>query len=112
MTEPEDLEEDLFADLYDGDDNAAPTSTTSALPTTVTGNENLSKSTEQSTYGTYEEEPDTTYVPPSFHNEVSQPENPANGTNTNHRFSNDQGHDEDDVNMTTEHFGSSIKEDG
>jgi len=23
MTEPEDLEEDLFADLYDGDDNTA-----------------------------------------------------------------------------------------
>jgi len=107
MTEPEDLEEDLFADLYDGDDNAAPVAGDSSMNAVAAEPEIKADDTEPSGYG---EEPETSYVAPPFKTEAAEQNH--NGFGRDDDYSNNRGRGDNDVAMSHEPYSSNIKEDG
>jgi len=104
MAEPEDLEEDLFADLYDGDDTA-PAAGDSSMNAVAAEPE--PKAEEPSGYG---EEPETSYVPPPFETDVTEPN--QNGFRRDDDYSSNRGRGDNDTSMNHEPFGASMKEDG
>ncbi|KAK5056840.1 hypothetical protein LTR84_012372 [Exophiala bonariae] len=79
MTEPDDVEEDLFADLYDADEAAAPShapppSAAAPAPLDTVAN----KAKDEPGYG---EEPDLAYDPSSFDMDVTGQDDQTNGNN-------------------------------
>jgi len=114
MTEPEDLEEDLFADLYDGDETTAPapvTAPTSALVSPQSGLPATDHNTQADAF-TSAEEPDTPYKPLPFESEAGNQLQSFNGQHGTQMNNHEQSHVVEDVNMDNEPFGSGIKEDG
>jgi len=113
MTEPEDLEEDLFADLYDGDETTAPAPvaapSSAPVPTQPRPTSTDQNATEASAFT---DEPDTPYKPLPFESDGGNQTHGANGQHGNQMSSYDHTHNGDDVNMDNEPFGSGIKEDG
>lgn len=107
MTEPEDLEEDLFADLYEGDDAPAPTTLVPINPIPP-----HQSTTHQDSSAPQEEEPNTAYVPPPFEAADNHQRYGNHAQNGAAGFSGGRGQDRDDVSMNNEPFGSGIKEDG
>lgn len=92
---------------YDGDDATAPA--------TLVSNNNIAPNKNppaQSFSAPEEEEPDTTYVPPSFEPVESHQTNGRDTQNGAAGISGGRGQDRDDVSMNNEPFGSGIKEDG
>jgi len=107
MAEPDEIEEDLFADLYDGDEN--PGSAHSAAPATAveaapTASDATMRTNDAPGYG---EEPEIAYDPTSFEAEPSGQDELANGSQNLYH---DQGRSEKQP--RSEPFGINMKEDG
>ncbi|KIX96451.1 uncharacterized protein Z520_07717 [Fonsecaea multimorphosa CBS 102226] len=79
MAEPDDVEEDLFADLYDADENHA--SGKGAVPAVAqpTSSDTVMKTSETPGYG---EEPEIAYDPTSFDTEPQGQDGPINGSHS------------------------------
>ncbi len=92
---------------YDGDDATAPTTLVSS--NNIAPNQKLPQ---QSLSAPEEEEPDSTYVPPSFEPIESHQINGRDAQNGAAGFNGGHVPDRDDVSMNNEPFGSGIKEDG
>ncbi|KIW74113.1 hypothetical protein Z517_12523 [Fonsecaea pedrosoi CBS 271.37] len=104
MAEPDDVEEDLFADLYDADENhgsskpaAPPAAQTAAIDTVM-------KTSEAPGYG---EEPEIAYDPTSFDTEPPGQDEPTNGAH-----SPKQAQDFHEKPSQPEVFNVNMKEDG
>ncbi|KEF51554.1 uncharacterized protein A1O9_12471 [Exophiala aquamarina CBS 119918] len=105
MTEPDDVEEDLFADLYDADEASAPThlSTTSAVPSAPVDT-SINKAKDEPGYG---EEPDVAYDPTSFDVDAMGQDDQMNGAQN--MRSEPEVHERP---AHTESSGINMKEDG
>ena len=94
---------------YDADDPPAARSAPVAGPTVSVPTESASTKIEPPNYG---EEPDTAYVPPPFETADAPQMNGLKSEESGREWRKERGHDSDDVHMSTEPFGSGIKEDG
>ncbi|KAJ9603017.1 hypothetical protein H2200_012312 [Cladophialophora chaetospira] len=112
MAEPDDVEEDLFADLYDGDENAASTNNVvppaqnapTALATQPTSSDTAMKSNDDPGYG---EEPEVGYNDGSFEAETQGQDETSNG---NHYGM--HSHDAREMQPQQERYNVNMKEDG
>ena len=94
---------------YDADDAPTATSASVAGPSISVVSDPASTKPEPSNYG---EEPDTTYVPPPFETADAPQINGLKHEERDRAWRHERSHDGDDVHMSTEPFGSGIKEDG
>jgi len=106
MAEPDDVEEDLFADLYDGDDNHGSNANIPSVPPPAqsSSNDAAMKTKDVSGYG---EEPEVAYEDVSFETEPHGQDELFNG---NHH----EMHVQDNPEMTPQHerYNVNMKEDG
>jgi len=107
MAEPDEIEEDLFADLYDGDEN--PGSGNSAATATAVEARSAETDTAMRTNDVpgYGEEPEIAYDPTSFDAEPSGQDEPANGSQNLY-----QDQERSEKPSRSEPFGINMKEDG
>ncbi|EXJ90779.1 hypothetical protein A1O1_03883 [Capronia coronata CBS 617.96] len=105
MAEPDEVEEDLFADLYDGDENAGSSNNAAAAPIAAqhAPSDTAGQSNDAPGYG---EEPEIAYDPTSFDAEPSGQDHAVtsfDGTQSDARELERPHH---------EHSGINMKEDG
>ncbi|KIW93327.1 uncharacterized protein Z519_05932 [Cladophialophora bantiana CBS 173.52] len=79
MAEPDDVEEDLFADLYEADENHAPKKTAVSATAQPASSDTVMKTSETPGYG---EEPEVAFDPTSFDTEPQGQDEPTNGTHS------------------------------
>jgi len=106
MAEPDDVEEDLFADLYDGDDNNGPNNNVVPAPPAAQPSLNETAMTANDTTG-YGEEPNVPYEATSFDAEPQGQDESANGNHHEMR-----AHDMPEMMPQQERFNVNMKEDG
>jgi len=104
MTEPEEVEEDLFADLYDGDENAGPGNAAAPVAPQQSSIDTAMKTNDAPGYG---EEPETAYDPVSFDVEPSGQDESMDGTQNLKQY-----RDHSEKPSQREPFGINMKEDG
>ncbi|KIX03930.1 uncharacterized protein Z518_07483 [Rhinocladiella mackenziei CBS 650.93] len=104
MAEPDEVEEDLFADLYDGDENARSNNAPAPVAAQPNSSDTAMKANDVPGYG---EEPEIHYDPTSFDVEPSGQDEQANGTQ-----SQKQDQDSSEKPSHPEPFGINMKEDG
>ncbi|OCT48322.1 hypothetical protein CLCR_04244 [Cladophialophora carrionii] len=109
MAEPDDVEEDLFADLYDGEENAtsnnhAATSAPAASAAQPSSSDTAMKGNDPPGYG---EEPEVAYNDVSFETEPQAQEESANGTNNEVQLQ-----ETHEMQPPQERFNVNMKEDG
>jgi len=98
------MEEDLFADLYDGEESAPKNNAIPPVATQPAPLESSSKPNDMSGYG---EEPDTAYDPTSFETET-----PTQGDSMNGSYEEKKRRSSSEAPVTSGHFGANSKEDG
>ncbi|EXJ54479.1 hypothetical protein A1O7_09819 [Cladophialophora yegresii CBS 114405] len=109
MAEPDDVEEDLFADLYDGEENVASNNNAAAAVPAApaappSSSDAAMKGNDAPGYG---EEPEVAYNDVSFETEPQGQEESANGTNNDVQIQ--EAHD---MQPQQERYNVNMKEDG
>ncbi|ETI20431.1 hypothetical protein G647_08466 [Cladophialophora carrionii CBS 160.54] len=109
MAEPDDVEEDLFADLYDGEENVtsnnhAATTAPAASAAQPSSSDTAMKGNDPPGYG---EEPEVAYNDVSFETEPQAQEELANGTNNEVQLQ-----ETHEMQPPQERFNVNMKEDG
>ncbi|KIW14037.1 hypothetical protein PV08_06818 [Exophiala spinifera] len=102
MAEPDEVEEDLFADLYDGDENAAAAGT-APVPSQPLATDTPMKQNDVPGYG---EEPETAYDPAAFDADNSAFEEPQSS------FKQDPQEQEKAEPSQEQKYNVTLKEDG
>jgi len=113
MTEPEDLEEDLFADLYDGDENNAGVGAGASHATDITipgADEPAADEEDEHTFDINQSDSFNNAAPISHDNNFHA-QNGYSGKE-GERFDTERAQQSRDMSVDQEHHGSGIKEDG
>ncbi|EXJ82681.1 hypothetical protein A1O3_06495 [Capronia epimyces CBS 606.96] len=103
MAEPDEVEEDLFADLYEGDENTGSGNTAAPVATQSAPNDAAARSSDAPGYG---EEPEIAYDPTSFETEPSGQDHPISG------FDGTQNENKEPDRPQPDYGGINMKEDG
>jgi len=105
MAEPDDVEEDLFADLYDADDNPGSNNNVAPpAPAPAVLNDTAMNTNEGAGYG---EEPEVSYDHTSFDTEPQGQDLPSNGHHDDYHVQ--EMHDSQ---PPAERYNVNMKEDG